>query len=429
MTKYEKIVYIAAVVFTAGTILIILSVLFDFNLYLEKSLPIIISTLCIFSLYYFLTSFIINSFIYKIYNYSLFKRLTRLLVLIITTIAFSMFVALPTFGISFKVLQKYYPLFIIYILIVIGTIVIKLAFSKNENSYNNKIKKRKNKKIGKKYLFLLFACLLIVQTHYIKADSGWDSDYDSGGSSWDSGNDWDSGSIWNKRNKRNQNTYHEEIVPYKFNNNYAIIYYISISTLAIISSTIIQISKKAKTNIYSSLSEEDIRKVLPEFNKQEFLSNAYDIFINIQNAWSEFNYYELRKYLSDELFNTYKSQLKVLNAKKQKNVMYDFVKHNMNITKMENVANKTTLTVELIVSFYDYVVDSNNNVVRGTKSRKLTNHYELTFIYSKSDKTKSIKCPNCNATLNNNSNVCPYCKSTIVSEHYDWVMSKKEIKK
>ena len=27
------------------------------------------------------------------------------------------------------------------------------------------------------------------------ADSGWDSDYDSGGS-WDSGSDWDSSSSW-----------------------------------------------------------------------------------------------------------------------------------------------------------------------------------------------------------------------------------------
>ena len=46
----------------------------------------------------------------------------------------------------------------------------------------------------------------------------------------------------------------------------------------------------------------------------------------------EFDYDTLRKYLSDELFNTYKSQLKVLSAKKQRNIMHDFEKHNIDIT-------------------------------------------------------------------------------------------------
>ena len=271
-------------------------------------------------------------------------------------------------------------------------------------------------------LSFLIVCGLTFTTFKLRADSGWDSDWDSG-SSWDSGSDWGSSS-WDYDYSGSSSS--------SDGGGFITLIIIVVIIIYVIYTSNKGANNKAptNTNIYPTLTQEDIRKVLPEFNKQEFLSNAYNIFINVQNAWSEFNYDELRKYLSDELFNTYKSQLRVLNAKKQKNIMHDFVKYNIDITRIENVDNKTTLTVELIVSFYDYLVDSNNNVIRGTKSRKLTNHYELTFICSKAKNNKSNKCPNCNAPLkNNNSNICPYCKSTIVSEHYDWVMSKKEIKK
>ena len=46
-------------------------------------------------------------------------------------------------------------------------------------------------KKGKNYLFMLFISLLACTPKLIKADSGFDSSYDSGG--WDSGGSWDSG--------------------------------------------------------------------------------------------------------------------------------------------------------------------------------------------------------------------------------------------
>ena len=287
-----------------------------------------------------------------------------------------------------------------------------------------KIEKIKKLLIG--VFIIIGICLTTVS---LKADSGWDSDWDSG-SSWDSGSDWGSSSWdsdWGSSSYSSSSGEGSGIVGFiAFLIIMAVIIYVLRNSTKNSNGT----NNHITADIYPSISEEEIRAFLPEFNKQEFLNNAYNIFINVQNAWMNFDYDELRKYLSDELYNTYKSQLRVLNAKKQKNLMSDFVKFNMDITKLDNVDNKTTLTVELIVSFYDYVVDANNNVVRGNKSRKLTNHYELTYICSKNVKNKSNKCPNCNAPLeNNNSNVCPYCNSTIVSEHYDWVLSKKEIKK
>ncbi len=271
---------------------------------------------------------------------------------------------------------------------------------------------------------ILLCCLLLIgmifATLTLKADSGWDSDYDSG---WSSDSSWDSGSSWSSSDYSGGGGKISLA---------SIIIFIVIVIFIIVQSKLEADKREAIAQnkpITPSIPEEEIRKYIPDFNKQLFLDNAYNIFLQVQNAWMEFDYDSLRKYLSDELFNTYKSQLRVLNAKKQKNMMHDFVRYNMDITSINNIDNKTALNVELIVSFYDYVVDANNNVVRGTRSRKLTNHYVLTFICSQSNNNKANKCPNCNAPLENiASNICPYCNSVIVSEHYDWILSKKEIK-
>ena len=275
---------------------------------------------------------------------------------------------------------------------------------------------KKTNMLKKVLISLLLVIFIGITTLYIKADSGWDTDYDSG---WSSSSDWGSSSSWTSSSSGGSWV--------------TLLIVIGIIIVVIVENKVNEKNKDVayqQQKIYPSVPEEEIRKYISDFNKELFLNNAYDIFVNIQNAWTNFDYDSLRKYLSDELFNTYKSQLRVLNAKKQKNMMHDFVRYNMDITSINNIDNKTALTVELIVSFYDYVVDKDNNVVRGTSSRKITNHYELTFICSKNTNKKANKCPNCNAPLENiASNVCPYCNSNIVSEHYDWILSKKEIKK
>ena len=285
---------------------------------------------------------------------------------------------------------------------------------------------------------ILFALSMSFLTYKVHADSGWDSDYDSG-SSWDSGTSWDSGSSWSSSSwESSDHSYSYSSGSRRSSNGSsgfaAFVVFIIIVFLIILLSSTGRSKAIRTTSVYSRkiqpINDEEIKKILPEFNTQEFLSKAYDIFINVQNAWMEFDYDSLRKYLSDELFNTYKSQLKALSLQKQKNIMNSFDKLDIGITNFNYNDNKYTITVELIASFYDYVVNNENAVVRGNNNRKITNHYELTFISSISKKNKSNKCPNCNAPLDNySSNVCPYCKSTIVSEHYDWIMSKKQIKR
>lgn len=278
---------------------------------------------------------------------------------------------------------------------------------------------------------LLFATTMSTITYVVKADSGWDSDYDSdwGDSSWDS--DW-GGSSWDSDwGSSSSSSYSHSSYGNKDASVAAIcfIVFVAIIVIAIVEETNRKDKVKIK-NIDRRILEDEIKVKVPSFDKSEFLSKAYDMFINTQNAWMNFDYDTLRKLLSDELYNTYKSQLKVLELQKQKNIMSDFEKIDIDTSNFNLKDNKLTITVELIVSFYDYVINEYDKIVRGTNNRKLTNHYELTFICTINKNNKSNKCPNCNAPLDNvASSTCPYCNSTIVSNNYDWIMSKKQIKR
>ena len=50
----------------------------------------------------------------------------------------------------------------------------------------------------------------------------------------------------------------------------------------------------------------------------------------------------------------------------------------------------------------------------------------LTFERTKIETEENI-CPQCGAPVDGNSTgICEYCKSKLINDNYDWVMSKKE---
>lgn len=123
-------------------------------------------------------------------------------------------------------------------------------------------------------------------------------------------------------------------------------------------------------------------------------------------------------------------QLKALKAKKQKNIMSDFALEKIDTIGINVSNDKVTMKVMLAVSFYDYVVDANNKVLRGNKNHKVSVTYELTFI-STINKKETKNCPSCGAPISKGhaSNVCEYCGSTLVKNTYNWVLAKKENKR
>ena len=278
---------------------------------------------------------------------------------------------------------------------------------------------------------LLFGALFLLNLDNIKADSGWDVDFDTGGSSWSGGSDW-GGSSWSSSDWDSDYSHSGSSSSGSFS-SFGFVVFIIIVVIIIYYlkyNNVTTTSKYIPEYKCSPIDEEYIKKYIDDFNKQKFLDDAYQIYLDTQKAWSNFDTKSLRNLLTDELFNTYNMQLKALKAKKQKNIMSDFALEKIDTTAINVSNNQITMKVVLEVSFFDYVVDISNNVLRGNKNHKVSVTYELTFV-STINKKETKNCPSCGAPINKNSasNVCEYCNSTLVKNTYSWVLAKKENKR
>ncbi len=164
-------------------------------------------------------------------------------------------------------------------------------------------------------------------------------------------------------------------------------------------------------------------KLVGQDEDLELLEKCYQVYLDVQKAWMNFNYEELRKLLTDELFNMYQNQLRTLELKEEQNIMRDFVLKKSNIISKEEVNNVTTIKMGLSVSFYDYIVDKNKKTMRGDKLEKVVMTYMLTFI---KEETKIENCPHCGAKLESGETICPYCNTKLLMTD-EIRLSKKEV--
>ena len=274
------------------------------------------------------------------------------------------------------------------------------------------------KKKFKSLICILLCIFAVVTTLNVKADSGWDSSYDSGGSSWSS-----SSSSWSSSSDYSS-SYSGDV-----DGGDVVFLVLAIFIFAII--IIAFGSKGTKTSTssyhYNDISLEDLQKYLPGKTLEQVKKDVFARFVNIQDAWMNFDYDALREYCTDELYNTYVSQLETLKLKNGQNIMSDYQNLDMKITNITSENNVVSLTAYAEIRFHDYVINmKTNEVIRGSKDRLMTNHYLMTFVIKKGD-AKSIKnCPSCGAPFEHNaSGICEYCGSTIIKEADELVLSKK----
>ena len=267
----------------------------------------------------------------------------------------------------------------------------------------------------KRNLLILILCLFLVgvfaTTYHIQtvgADSGFDSSFDSSSSS---DSDGDGGGI--------------------FYLIYLCIEYPPLGIAVVTVLVIIYFSSKKKNKeilqkaLNSKLELLDINK-FPEEKRLEI--EAFNIYKELQYAWMNFDEDTIRKLTTDEMYNMYLMQLDTLKVKNQKNLMYDIKYLGSKIVNRTEVNGQETIVINMEVSCYDFIIDTTTNkVVRGSANKLNYYNYELTFVKTVDNKELDA-CPQCGAPVEaNNSGVCEYCKSTLISNNYTLVMSKKKM--
>lgn len=280
----------------------------------------------------------------------------------------------------------------------------------------------------KKFIvFLTVIGMLFSGVNLVKADSGWDSSYDSGGGwdsggwdsggSWDSG--WDSGGSWSSSSSGGS---------YSDGDGFAFMIIFAVVVIIIIYFSINNRGGKGGSgstsnfNKYSDIKDDRLKKI--GMNADEFKKLAFELYKSIQEEWMNFDYDGLRKHLTDELYNSYVMQLDALKVKGQQNIMKDFENIDVKITNITEESGIVNVTVYLHTAMYDYVVDNNKKTVRGKDNHKIDIEYSITFVKASDESFK--KCPNCGAPFEGVAGgKCEYCGSTIVIGPKEYVMSKK----
>ncbi len=307
-------------------------------------------------------------------------------------------------------------------------------------------------------------------------DSGWDSDYDSGGSDWDSGSDWDHDSSGSSGSSGGSSdpletfiilTFFTTLICIAFQIDgikcylkykgkkktgdlvfYIILLIFSAVPIVNILGIIFYIKTSPKYNgidipelvnelsgnnhnNYINTNNINCEKTLTNYgyNSNEVINEAFKIYKDVQIAWMNLDVEPVRSVLSDEMFNMYKTQLVALKAKNQKNIMEDIVYLNGSVIDVVEKNDNINIIVNLSVTCYDYVVDQNNKVVRGRKDKKWFYNYNLTFTASKEGEVTK-KCPNCSAPIDKEgkSIKCEYCGAIINRKSSNLVMVKKEMR-
>lgn len=177
---------------------------------------------------------------------------------------------------------------------------------------------------------------------------------------------------------------------------------------------------------------EQIRQIDPEFSSDNFLAWTREVFLKIQQAWTDRNWKVIRPFESNELFNIHNNQLNEYIKNHKINVVEKINISNATLREFRQDGDKEVLVVELHAVMRDYVIDEKTKkVLESNPNKDWYMKYLMTFNRKKGVLTKAgtsnkstTNCPNCGApTEITSSGQCEYCDSVITTGEHDWVLS------
>ena len=274
---------------------------------------------------------------------------------------------------------------------------------------------------------MVFCLCCVMHGNKSQADAGYHSSY-SGGSSHSSSSHSSSSSS-RSSSRSSSSSYSSSSSSGSSDGSWAgiIIWFVIIVIIIILTSRRGKSYNVPESRLQSNtVAIAKLKELIPGFDDKKFLEDGYKMFLDVEDAWMNFELDKVHNIITDEMFNMYESQLSSMEVKGEQNIMSGFNLKDCVITNYINQNDNLEVETKYIIEFYDYIIDKESGkVLRGSKTNKLRMYYDFTFIM-KNTEQKIDKCPNCGAPVEvNASGVCPYCNSKIVGENTSWVMSKK----
>ena len=288
-----------------------------------------------------------------------------------------------------------------------------------------------------KILVFALCILLMALPAFAGADFGdfsGDSDY---GGSWDSGSDWSSSS-WDS--DYSSGSYYDDDSDVS-----GIDIGISLAVMAaiVVLSLIIDVSEKRKKKKQQNKPQGaqrtpdsrlqplgDLAVTDPSFDANAMQEKISNLYVQMQNCWTDKNIESLRPYFTDAFFTQMERQLNGLKSRGLTNHVDRIAVLGVNLRGFYKQGGDEHLIVELRTRIVDYTVqDSDKKLVSGDRNREKFMTYEWDMcraegsVTTKAGAMQSVSCPGCGAPLSINTTAkCPYCGRVVTLDEHDWAL-------
>ena len=291
-----------------------------------------------------------------------------------------------------------------------------------------------------KILIFALGLFLIILPAFAGADFGGfsgDSDY---GGSWDSGSDWSSSS-WDS--DYSSGSYYDDDSDVS-----GIDIGISLAVMAaiVVLGLIFDVSeKRKKKKQYGAQGRPqgaqrtpdsrlqplgDLAVTDPSFDANAMQEKISNLYVQMQNCWTDKNIESLRPYFTDAFFTQMERQLNGLKSRGLTNHVDRIAVLGVNLRGFYKQGGDEHLIVELRTRIVDYTVqDSDKKLVSGDRNREKFMTYEWDMCRAEGSVTtregamQSVSCPGCGAPLSINTTAkCPYCGRVVTLDEHDWAL-------
>ena len=291
-----------------------------------------------------------------------------------------------------------------------------------------------------KILVFVLCILLMMLPAFAGADFGdfsGDSDY---GGSWDSGSDWSSSS-WDS--DYSSGSYYDDDSDVS-----GIDIGISLAVMAaiVVLSLIFDVSEKRKKKKQHGAQGRpqgaqrtpdsrlqplgDLAVTDPSFDANAMQEKISNLYVQMQNCWTDKNIESLRPYFTDAFFTQMERLLNGLKSRGLTNHVDRIAVLGVNLRGFYKQGGDEHLIVELRTRIVDYTVqDSDKKLVSGDRNREKFMTYEWDMCRAEGSVTtregamQSVSCPGCGAPLSINTTAkCPYCGRVVTLDEHDWAL-------